>query len=293
MGWIKRTWSKITTSKPRPAEAEVWKRLRDPAFGLMIFAMAPILIVASDILLTYPDDFNGKQVLAKLIGWQTLLAGTLAIMASVFTARAVVVQTASAEQAERLRHKAAEDLDRRNGERDLLAARSVMPLALSVLYEYVTELAEAADQVLKSTRSPRVRRTAAAMPPLPAMPASVIGDLQSFIRAADVEDGRAVADLLSDLQLLAANAQGIWARTPKGGGTIVMRDNYEALIGRAAVQHARLSGLFPYARREVDHPLPPTERSVREALNLWFVVPDPKYLAAALLYLKRVTSPAP
>ncbi|MNY20122.1 hypothetical protein D3C86_1535890 [compost metagenome] len=216
-------------------------------------------------------------------------------MGATLTVRAVIVQTGSAERAEQHRLKVAADLDQRNCERDLLAARSVMPLSLTILNRYSGAVAVAADQVLSSTRATRIRRRADQMPSLPDVPDAILGDLQNFIRVASPEIASNVADLLSDLQLLAARADGVWSRTVKGGGEIVMRDNYIDLVARAAILHARTSALFSYARREAKDPETVSSELADNALRLWFgpLLGVPAYSEVAAHLAKKATSPAP
>ena len=268
--WIKHAWATFSTRKPRPFEDEVWKRLRDPALGMQIFALAPIILVAVDIVGTYPDNFTRAQLFEKLTGWQTLLAGTLAILASVFAARAVVVQTASAELSEQKRLDAAAAERNIQTTRALVAARSVMPLTLNSLAEYAEAVAEASMTVLDRSRRRRVRLTPDRMPTLPLAPGEAVPSLQAFILAAPVEMGPYIADLLSDVQILSANATSVWRRTLGDEGQIVLKDNYHDLIARAAVLHARISELYPFARRETNVvPTMPQYANVCTALRLW------------------------
>lgn len=272
MGWIKRAWSKVSTRKPRPFEDQVWKRLQDPALGMQIFAIVPIIIVATDIVTTYPDDFTWAQLFQKLTGWQTLLAGTLAILASVFAARAVVVQTASAELAEQKRLDMAAAEKELATTRALVAARSVMPMSLNALAEYAEAVAEASMTVLDRSPGRRVRLTADRMPPLPHAPSETVPSLQAFILAAPMEMGPYVADLLSDVQILSASVSSVWRRTLGDEGQIVFQDNYRDLIARAAVLHARIAELYPFARRDTEVvPSMPRHEDVHTALRLWRV----------------------
>lgn len=272
LGWIKRSWAKNTSRERRQFENEVWKRLRNPALGLQIFALMPVILVAMDVRTTYPDDLTWAQFFVKVTNWQTLLAGTLAIVASAFAARAVVIQTASAELAEQKRLTAAAKETELQTTRALIAARSVMPMTLNALAEYAETVAEASMTVIARAPGPRIRLTADRLPSLPNAPSEAIPNLQAFVLAAPVEMGPYVADLLSDVQLLSANATNTWRRTAGDEGQVVVKDNYRFLVARAAVLHARISELYPFARRETEIvPTKPEHADVHTALRLWRV----------------------
>lgn len=276
---------------------QIWKRMNQQILGMLIFTVLPFLIIAMDFGIKYPKTGTMAQLMTVANDWQGLTAGTFALLAAAFTARAVVMQISSAESLEQTRLEEARALDERSTTRALKAARSVMPLTLSVLSDYTTAIAKAAIAVLDRSPEARVELTAGEMPDLPTTPQSVIADLQAFILAAPDEIGSNIADILSDLQLLAANAASTWERTTsENRGEIVMKSNFEALVGRAAVLHARLSALFPYARRETEtSPSAPVEEEVAKALQLWMVFSEiyPGCHRAAAHYLKEATSPAP
>lgn len=276
-------------------EEKIWKGLATPILGMFGFTILPFILIGIDYATRPVADLSA--FLEVFSDWQGMVAGSFALLAAAFAARAVVLQISSAEKAEQTRLEEARVLDERKTTRELKAARSVMPLTLSVLGDYTTAIAKAAVAVLDRSPNPRVELSSDEMPDLPTTPQSVIADLQAFILAAPDAIGTNVADILSDLQLLAANAESTWERTTsKTQGEIVMQSNFEALVGRAAVLHARLSALFPYARRETeDAPGAPVEEKVAKALQLWMIFSEiyPGCHRAAALYLKQATSPAP
>lgn len=296
-GWkAARQAKKELKAKKEPSnEAKVYKRVQDPLMGAGVICMVLVTVILFDYPVVVKEMGRDPGVMFLISKWQTLLTGVCAIMGATLTVRAVIVQTGSAERAEQHRLKVAADLDQRNCERDLLAARSVMPLTLTVLGEYTTAIAMAAHTVLQSiTPGQRKVRAVDNMPPLAKAPASIIADLQAFIRAAPTEAGSAVADVLSDLQILSANAENTWRRAKAGGGEIVMPADFEALVGRAAVLHARITGLFPYARRSVKAPpAAPLPVHVDYALRLWVVAPSryPGYVLAADAFLNAAVAP--
>lgn len=290
---LKKVWPKrpAKAPKPRPLEDIIWDRLTAPALGMLGFTSLIVIVMAID----HYNHQEGAEYFAHFVNlfheWQSLIGGGYAILAAIFAGRVLVLQIARAEEMEQTRLKSAADLDERNSTRALKAARSVMPLSLSVLTDYTTSIAKAAIFVLD-----RSKLTREEMPALPAMPQSIIEDLQAFILAAPDAIGDNVADILSDLQLLSVNAESTWERTiSKDEGQIVMPSNYEGLVGRAAVLHARLSALFPYARRETDDaPGAPVEEKVAMALQQWMVFSDlyPGCHHAAAWALRKATSPA-
>lgn len=280
--------------KPKPLEDIIWARLKVPALGMFIFACVIIGVLCAD----YYNHLEDTRLHADLVNlfheWQTLIGGGYAIIAAIFAGRVIVVQIARAEEIEQARLSAARIQDERNTARALMAARSVMPLTLNVLTDYANAVAKASITVLDRSAGRRVRLTVDRMPPLPLAPSETIPSLQAFILAAPVEMGPYVADLLSDLQLLSANASSAWSRTiASDEGHIVHRNNFEALIGRSAVLYARISGLYAFARRETDIvPDQPMKANLDTALRLWLVAPDayPRYVEAAESYFRKATS---
>lgn len=283
--------------KSTPSHADkVWKRMNQPVLGMLVFTVLPFVIIAMDYGIKHPKNGTMADLMTVINGWQGLVAGIFALLAAVFTARAVVMQISSAEMAEQTRLEEARALDERNTARALMAARSVMPLTLNVLTDYANAVAKASITVLDRSTGRRVRLTVDRMPPLPLAPSETIPSLQAFILAAPVEMGPYVADLLSDLQLLSANASSAWSRTiASDEGHIVHQNNFEALIGRSAVLYARISGLYAFARRETDVvPDQPLKANIDTALRLWLVAPDayPRYVEAAESYFRKATSRA-
>lgn len=266
---------------------EVWSRMRWPVIGVVLI----IAVIATVIAV----DFNNQEgwVVDLVQRWQTLISGFLALVAAAFTAQFIALQIASTESMERKRFEDAAREKQLSEERSHMAARSVLPLTLNSLSDYSKDIARAAMAVLDQTTSPRIEaEQISAIPYLPVTPREVIADLQDFIRTAPIEVGRQVANLLSDLQLLNANAESTWQRAflPEGG-EVVVRANFEALVGRAVVIHARISGLYPYARRETEIVAPPSHDSVATTLRLWLVAPEayPGYVQAAEAYLRAAT----
>lgn len=107
-------------------EATIWKGLATPIWGMFLFTMLPFILIGMDYATRPVADF--PTFLDVVSDWQGMVAGSFALLAAAFAARAVVLQISSAETAEQTRLEEARALDARNTKRDLLAARSVMPL---------------------------------------------------------------------------------------------------------------------------------------------------------------------
>ncbi|WP_341018527.1 hypothetical protein [Brevundimonas diminuta] len=283
--------------KDKPLEDIIWAKLAWPVAGMGGFLSIIVGIIAID----YYNHLEGSVVGIALVDlfheWQSLIGGILATVAALFAGRVITLQIARAETIEQARLEANRLVDERNTNRALMSARSVMPLTLNVLVDYTTAIAKAAIAVLDRSSDERIELTTEEMPELPVTPRAIIADLQAFIMAAPDAIGSNVADILSDLQLLSANSESTWERTTsEEQGEIVVKSNYEALVGRAAVLHARLASLYPYARRETEQaPGTPVEAKVATALQLWKIFPEiyPRCHATAADYLKKATSPAP
>lgn len=273
-------------------EAKIWKGLSQPILGMYIFTILPFILIGMDFAISPVPDY--PTFLKVVREWQGMVAGSFALFAAAFAARAVVLQISSAEAAEQTRLEEARTLDERNTTRALMAARSVMPLTLNVLIDYTTAIAKGAISVLDDAPHEGIRLMAEELPELPSAPRSIISDLQAFIVAAPDDVGASVADMLSDLQLLSARAENIWQRTASEN-EVVTKWNYEDLVGRAAVLYARQAGLYAYARRETkEAPGVPLQVYLSQALQLWRVWPDihPQCHERAEYHLKKAQNRA-
>lgn len=123
-------------------------------------------------------------------------------------------------------------------------------------------------------RAGRIRSPRGGLRDLPALPTEVVRDLQAFILTAPDEPGEQVAQIISELQVLATNADSVWRnlRTPRGDA--VMADSILVLVARAALIDGRVSVLFPYARRETEETPRVHPDDVGAALNIAGVYPD-------------------
>lgn len=245
-------------------------------WGIAGFAISPFIFLLWPLFIGGSDP-KPTEMLAVISTWQTLLSCTFILLGATFTVRAVVIQIASAEQTEQARLERAERLDQRNCERELLAARSVLPLSLSYLVDYITAVSQRAHDELNSSPRPTRLFRAASTATVLSPPESMISDLRDYIRVAELTEGKHVADVISEFQVLNVYAHGCFNRMRR-----VNRDEYLSVIGRSAVLYGRVTNLFPYARREAETIEALTEDHVTSAITLWFTSPSAEYRDAAI-----------
>jgi hypothetical protein len=228
-----------------------------PKIGIGGVFVAVFVVIAADGLKLEPRAF-----FETLRDWQDLVGGALSLLAAIFAGNFVLSQIQQVDGIEAERRQ-----------RAAVSARAVMPLSLGVLASHAHNAGVTALGLIGNT--PRPRRPKTGFPPFPPPPAGVIPDLQAFVLAGPVDIGDEIAKAISDLQVLHAQAEGVWARLQEPGRlTGVQRKDLEELVARAAAIYARVSNLFPYARREVEGFGPISEKDVENALQLMYAFPD-------------------
>jgi len=187
--------------------------------------------------------------------WQTLLGSLVAIAAAFIGARAISGQI---QQTDRLE---AERLHRR-----FLAARAVLPLALSSLSQYARDCAT---ELYRATGLLRGRSLSQAAPlTFPPPPIAAIETLTEVIEATGSEAvAEPIADLLSNIQVLNARLTGLVTRSAHRAG---IRDELENYLVDAADIEARVSSMFDFARRERD--VIPRHPDLKEAETALFTL---------------------
>ena len=105
-------------------------------------------------------------------------------------------------------------------------------------------------------------------------PRAGIGCGCAFILTAPDEPGEQVAQIISELQVVATNADSAWRNLQAARGDAVMADTLLVLVARAALIDARVSVLFPYARRETPETPRVRPTDVATALNLAGLYPE-------------------
>lgn len=173
--------------------------------------------------------------------WQTLIGSLVAIGAAFVGGGYINRQIHQADrlEAERLRRR-------------LLAARAVLPLALSTLSRYTRDCATELQRALGTMRGDTLGRSETLGFPPP--PATAIASLTEVIEASgDDRISLPVSDLLSRLQVQSARLAGLEDRGPER--IVTARELRDHLLGTAEVE-ARVSSMYEYARRERDD-IPP------------------------------------
>ena len=155
------------------------------------------------------------------------------------------------------------ETDRR--ERRNLAAQTVMPAALSELIEYASTCLKFLAQFHPHEYG---LLTATLNLPVPAVPSESILALKECIEFADKSVADIVADLLSKIQIQQSRLVVI-AQRVREPEKIITRMNINTYVIDALEVHARVSKLFPYARRDTQAgPMVPTIDDIRQSARL-------------------------
>ena len=173
--------------------------------------------------------------------WQTLIAGALAIGAA-FIGGAFVnaqIRLARQQEDERLRRRHA-------------ATRATMPLTLSGLMEYARLCGRALRVLHLSTRGESIRAAQIEGFDIPPVPADKITALAEIIEAGRPDVGKAIAKLLSQLQVQDGRLRSTKADIldPHNPLRSLPKITLEDYILDVADLHARCEGMLDYAREE-------------------------------------------
>lgn len=227
-----------------------------PALGMGIVFVSICLLIGAD---AFVPGFAAR--VSSIHKWQDLAGAAIALLAALYAANYVLSQIRQADRIEAERNR-----------RAAAAARAVLPLSLNDISEYARAGSKAVSPLLR--RVGRTRPPRAGLVDLPVLPTEVVRDLQAFILTAPDEPGEQVAQIISELQVLATNADAAWRnlRTPRGD--TVMAETIKVIIARAALIDARVSILFPYARRETDDTPRVRPTDVATALNISGLYPE-------------------
>ena len=246
---------------------------RGPALALGLVFIAICLLIGADALV---PGFADR--VSSLHRWQDLAGAAIALLAALYGANYLLSQIRQADRIEAERNR-----------RAAAAARAVLPLSLNDISEYARAIITAVTPLLG--RAGRIRMPRGGLSDLPALPTEVVRDLQAFILTAPDEPGEQVAQIISELQVLATNADSVWRnlRTPRGDA--VMADTIQVIVARAALIDARVSVLFPYARREANDTPRVRPADVARALNISGLYPEVFTEVAG--FAERLTGRAP
>lgn len=188
--------------------------------------------------------------------YQTLIAGVLAFVGAWWTVRKLSAQ---------IRQSGLIENERR--ERSHMAARTVMPAALSELDEYASACLRFLEQFHLNPNASGVI-TAALNIPVPSVPAETLLTLRECIQFGDQSVAELVADMISKIQIQNARLISTTRRLNQPGQLIVQR-NIDTYVVDALEIRARAFKLLPYARRAADaSPATPTVDDIREAARL-------------------------
>jgi hypothetical protein len=184
-----------------------------------------------------------------IYNYQTLIAGFAAFAGAVLTVLVInkQIREASRQESERRR-------------RQNLAARAMMPAALSEICFYSERCISLLRTLLPATGEHRVFGH---FNEVPAVPAEALFTLRQSIEFGDDRVAEAIADLIRKIQIQHTRIIGTKSRLLSPDET-VLRTNLLDYIVDALEVHARASNLFRYARRETEHaPAEPNSDNVK------------------------------
>jgi hypothetical protein len=191
----------------------------------------------------------GRRLALLMYDFQTLIAGMIALGAARWTVREMQQQTRVAEQQEAVRRRGR-----------YLAARAMLPLAL-------TELCEYARLYIGAFKAGHVRvrdgmRGHREPIPVPSLHETARRNLAAMLEAEDRDAvHEAIAEILRFVQLMEARGSD-WLNPREG--LLTTRHHFETQMAMAACLHALASSLFAYARGETDeHDASAVERCAR------------------------------
>lgn len=204
-----------------------------------------------------------------LFDWQTLIGALAALLAAFIGAAFIQRQIRTAWLIEE---------DKRV--RKLLAARSVLPVALSALADHATECGKRLRRLLTNTGSP----PNANLLRFPPIPTELIPLFKEIIENAPVQETISFRTVVSELQVLSANLKEL--RRPSDLAPL----NLCSYATRCAHLHALSDMLFPYARFEHDDPAraPGVEDLEKALLFFGFHKEQPDAEPAYRLVARRV-----
>lgn len=196
--------------------------------GCTIIGLAIVVVT----LITGGAEWNGWPH-----EWDTLIVGLLAVVGATFSIRAVRQQITQVEAHRR------DDLQREN-----VAARAALPVALSALTRYAKGCA---DELLPATKLDQ-NQLAARQFSFPTVPDQIIPVVRDCVRFADGGKRDELADLLSELQVQQTR---IFEFANPDPDHIRVPVNVIEYCLDAIVLYGRASALFDYGRRKPDSPL--------------------------------------
>lgn len=207
-------------------------------WGLLLVIFAPGRIcepVLSSKCVKQAWSFVGDTVwLVHLEKWQTLAAGLVALLSALVGAWFINRQIRLSETQERERWR-----------RALASTRSILPLTLSSLMEYINNCSRDLKQLRDACVGDHLP-VGAAVPEFEAAPLSVAVTLQKLVEVGDDSIGSYFSDALSALQVLDARIRGLNTAEERAAANALY---IEELIWNVCRLHALASCAFDFARR--------------------------------------------
>ncbi|NIJ42356.1 hypothetical protein FHS78_002650 [Parvibaculum indicum] len=176
------------------------------------------------------------ELISCLAKWQTLISGSLAVLAATGGSAILIYQIRQAKSFE------SDRLDRRHK-----AARALLPLVLSALIDYSRSAAADLKNFHLASHGNVVDRNALNAWQIPPVPHDEIRTLTDVVEAASNEVATAIADLIGDIQVQAARLRGLQSET-----RVTSKTDLEEYILDVAEIYAQCENMFDYARRETD-----------------------------------------
>lgn len=190
--------------------------------------------------------------------WQTLIAGSLAILAAIVGGIFINRQIRAAKTSE---------IEARQRKFD--AARAVLPLILSALSEYAIRCNKLLMAIHATKAGENIPKQAAPSPP-PPIPSGVIDDLRAIIEHSDEPFRGNVKRLIGQLQVQVARIGSMVTHLKAGydDDHSITALNIETYMIDGADIYARCSALFDFARGTSDEvPGGPTRADIRTGLR--------------------------
>jgi hypothetical protein len=169
--------------------------------------------------------------------WQTLIAGTLALIAAVIGAiflRRQIRQTSHIENSRR--------------ERKQTALRAVGPLAMAAIVEYAIECSDVLKRLYAQCQGQALPQKGITVPTLPPLPSDTIERLAELVEYSRVGETDLIEDMLSDIQVQRARLRGTLRDVGNPNKTIT-RANIESYIIDTGQIYARAAASLDFFRR--------------------------------------------
>lgn len=210
--------------------------------------------------------------LTWLSDFQTLLTGAAAVAAAFVSVREVRRQIRKADQVARRQLQHEKDMEAARVSAKEVAARSVLPLALSDISDYSEACSRSLENVLSQCVNRRLPTTAS-IPAWPEFPMGAIDVLREVIEHSSGYSRQSCANLVGTLQVHRSRLHGLQRNVNKPGH-ITLSLNIERYIVDTAEIYAQASALYEYARRpELERPATVSFKDVGTALKLLSVDP--------------------